>query len=266
MGKNDDQTKTLTPKLRFPEFNEPWHLATIGDFFISKDVYEKAAAFESDKILTVKLHTNGVVRNERTGTLTGGANYLKRRTGQFIFSKIDLLNGAFGIVPPELDGFYSSSDVPAFSFRENYSASFFISWLTAKYQRLVIERTGTSATLKRVAPEKFKTLPILLPTLPEQRKIAACLTSLDEWIAAEGRKLETLRAHKKGLIQQLFPQEGESRPRLRFPEFRDAEDWEERKAGTLFENRKIKGKEGLPIYSVTIHNGMVRRDSFDRDF
>ncbi|WP_397571893.1 hypothetical protein [Schlesneria sp. T3-172] len=52
------------------------------------------------------------------------------------------------------------------------------------------------------------------------------MTSLDEWIAAEERKLETLRSHKKGLMQQLFPQEGESRPRLRFPEFRDEGEWE----------------------------------------
>ena len=64
------------------------------------------------------------------------------------------------------------------------------------------------------------------PRQDEQRKIAACLTSLDEWIAAEGRKLEALRAHKKGLMQQLFPREGETRPRLRFPEFRDAPEWE----------------------------------------
>ena len=44
-------------------------------------------------------------------------------------------------------------------------------------------------------------------------------------IAAEGRKLEALKAHKKGLMQQLFPQPGQSQPRLRFPEFRDQPGW-----------------------------------------
>ena len=108
--------------------------------------------------------------------------------------------------------------------------------------------------------------PVYHPNEPEQRKIAACLASLDELLAAEGRKLGALRAHKKGLMQQLFPSPGESQPRLRFLEFRDSGEWEERKAGTLFASRKTKGEDGLPIYSVTISDGMVRRDSFERDF
>lgn len=59
----------------------------------------------------------------------------------------------------------------------------------------------------------------------EQQKIADCLTSLDEVIAAQGRIVAALKAHKRGLMQQLFPREGETRPRLRFPEFRDAPEW-----------------------------------------
>ena len=261
-----NKPKKLTPKLRFPEFKDEWRPATIGDLFRSEDEYEKASAFESDKILTVKLHANGVVRNERTGTLMGGANYFKRRAGQFIFSKIDLLNGAFGIVPEELDGFYSSSDIPAFSFGTPHSPKFFLHWLVAHYRRLEIERTGTSATLRRVSPEKFRAVSIPLPSPAEQRKITACLMSLDEWIAAERRKLEVLRTHKKGLMQQLFPREGETRPRLRFPEFRNAPAWKVTVGGKLFTNRNEDGEEGLPIYSVTVNEGMVPRASFDRDF
>lgn len=66
-----------------------------------------------------------------------------------------------------------------------------------------------------------------LPLFPEQQKIADCLNSADALIAAQGRKVEALRAHKKGLMQQLFPQEGETQPRLRFPEFEEAGDWED---------------------------------------
>ena len=65
-----------------------------------------------------------------------------------------------------------------------------------------------------------------LPTLPEQQKIADCLDSVDALIAAQGRKVEALRAHKKGLTQQLFPQEGETKPHLRFPEFEGAGEWD----------------------------------------
>lgn len=102
------------------------------------------------------------------------------------------------------------------------------------------------------------------PSIDEQQKIVACLNSLDELIAAQARKVEALEVHKKGLMQRLFPCEGETRPRLRFPEFRNDQEWEERKAGSLFIQRAEKGEQGLPIYSVTMANGMVRRDSLDR--
>jgi type I restriction enzyme, S subunit len=67
----------------------------------------------------------------------------------------------------------------------------------------------------------------------EQEKIAECLTSLDEVIAAHSRKLHALKAHKKGLTQQLFLREGETQPRLRFPEFRDAGEWKEKQLGDI---------------------------------
>jgi len=69
----------------------------------------------------------------------------------------------------------------------------------------------------------------------EQQKIADCLGSLDDLIAVEGRKLEALRQHKQGLMQQLFPQPGESVPRLRFPEFRKEGAWVETAIGKMGE-------------------------------
>lgn len=66
-------------------------------------------------------------------------------------------------------------------------------------------------------------------SLPEQQKIADCLTSIADRITAETQKLATLKAHKKGLMQQLFPAEGETLPKLRFPEFQDSGEWEEKR-------------------------------------
>jgi type I restriction enzyme S subunit len=67
----------------------------------------------------------------------------------------------------------------------------------------------------------------------EQQKIAECLSSVDELISAQARKVDALKTHKKGLMQQLFPREGETQPRLRFPEFRNAGEWEERRLNQL---------------------------------
>ena len=81
------------------------------------------------------------------------------------------------------------------------------------------------------------------PSRDEQQKIADCLGSLDDLIVAEGRKLEALRQHKQGLMHQLFPQPGETVPRLRFPEFQDAPDW---KTGRCRDIAKVLPGYGFP--------------------
>jgi type I restriction enzyme, S subunit len=70
-------------------------------------------------------------------------------------------------------------------------------------------------------------------SLAEQKKIANCLGSLDELIAAQGHKVNVLKTHKKGLMQQLFPREGRTQPRLRFPEYKGIGEWEEKKLEDL---------------------------------
>lgn len=71
----------------------------------------------------------------------------------------------------------------------------------------------------------------MLPSIDEQQKIANCLSSIDALIAAEADKLEALKNHKKGLIQQLFPTPGQTTPRLRFSEFKKAGEWEVKTIG-----------------------------------
>ena len=81
------------------------------------------------------------------------------------------------------------------------------------------------------------------PPLAEQRRIAACLSALDEMLAATNEKLEQMKAYKKGLMQQLFVNStggGKSLnisylqiPKLRFPEFYDEKEWEEKKLGEI---------------------------------
>ncbi|MFB9140919.1 restriction endonuclease subunit S [Maritalea porphyrae] len=86
-------------------------------------------------------------------------------------------------------------------------------------------------------------------SLKEQQKIADCLASADALIEAQGRKVEALKAHKKGLMQQLFPQEGETKPRLRFPEFDGTGKWEECEFPNV-----IFFQEGPGIMAVDFHD------------
>jgi len=107
--------------------------------------------------------------------------------------------------------------------------------------RRQIQREAQGAKVLGISPRRLQGLRLTLPpALVEQQKIVDCLTSLDALTAAQERKVKALRIHKKGLMQQLFPQEGETQPRLRFPEFRDAGEWEMRKIGNICDIQRGK--------------------------
>lgn len=104
--------------------------------------------------------------------------------------------------------------------------------------RSQIKKQAQGTKVYAISPSRLGNVEISYPIeKAEQQKIADCLTSLDEVIAAQGRKVEALKTHKRGLMQQLFPREGETRPRLRFPEFRNAPEWKSRGLGPM--TRKV---------------------------
>jgi len=110
---------------------------------------------------------------------------------------------------------------------------------------------GAGNTFKELSGAALKSFEIPTPSPAEQQKIAECLTSLDEVIAAQSQKINALKTHKKGLMQQLFPREGETLPRLRFPEFQDAPDWEKNQLSQL----TIKISDGIHTTPTYEENG-----------
>ena len=115
---------------------------------------------------------------------------------------------------------------------------------------------------------RLRGISVLLPTNEaEQSKIAGCLQSLDELIAAETEKLEALKRHKKGLLQQLFPAEGETTPRLRFPQFRNAEEWQgtELREMAKYQNGKAYERDIVPLGKyVVVNAGFIASDGNSR--
>jgi len=93
---------------------------------------------------------------------------------------------------------------------------------------------GAGNTFKELSGSALKSYEIGLPSPPEQQRIAECLSAVDEVIAAQARKLDALKSHKKGLMQELFPREGETQPHLRFPQFQDAPEWSGDSLGQIF--------------------------------
>ena len=91
----------------------------------------------------------------------------------------------------------------------------------------------------------------------EQQKIAECLSSVDELMAAQARKVGALKIHKNGLMQQLFPGDGETKPKLRFPEFQNAGKWSEMRLGDI--GRVIRGASPRPKGDPRYYGGPVPR-------
>ena len=111
--------------------------------------------------------------------------------------------------------------------------------------RAQIQKESQGSKVLGISPTRLRnTLSPFPPDKKEQKKIADCLSSVDELIVALARKLGALKTHKKGLMQQLFPREGETQPRLRFPEFRDVAGWE---AKTLKDISTINQGLQIPI-------------------
>ena len=88
-----------------------------------------------------------------------------------------------------------------------------------------VANTGARFDRISITDSTFMEISVLFPEPKEQQKIASCLSSIDELIAAHSDKLETLKDHKKGLMQNLFPQKGQRVPNYRFPEFEKDGEW-----------------------------------------
>ncbi len=122
------------------------------------------------------------------------------------------------------DGVALGSDLNIVRTNEN---GIFLSYYFNGALKNTIAKLAQGDAVVHLHQSQLELLSIPLPSHREQRNIAECLSSIDELIAVEGRKLSALMAHKKGLLQQLLPAEGETTPRLRFPEFRATGEWQE---------------------------------------
>jgi type I restriction enzyme S subunit len=269
-----DGKPRLTPKLRFPEFQDvpEWEETCLGEI----------AEIKLGKMLDREKHT--------TGRLLPYLNNISLRWNEVDTSNLPQMY----FNDEELDRFGLKADdvvvceggepgraavwdgrLPNLKFQKAihrvrftvpFEPRFLVLYLEAIAGTAEFERLFTGAGIRHLTRETFARLKVPLVSLNEQQLIAACLSSLEDLVTAQIQKLNALTTLKKGLMQQLFPSEGETQPRLRFPEFRNAREWEERKAGTLFANRTEEGETGLPIYSVTMNDGMVQRSSLDREF
>lgn len=153
--------------------------------------------------VTVKLWGKGVVPR---GTVTGAEISSSRRfvahAGQFILSRIDARNGAFGIVPPELDGAVVTNDFPLFDPTLERIHPSFLNWLSRTRGFVELCRRASEGTTNRVRlqEDRFLAFEIPLPSLPDQRRLVARI----EEIAARLEEARSLRQYAAEEVEVLF--------------------------------------------------------------
>ena len=216
-AKEEEAKPALVPKLRFPEFRgaEAWHFNSL------------------DSVCEVlNNRRRPITGNERTpGPYPYyGASGIVDYVGDFIFDERLLLVGEDGA---KWGAFEKTAFIADGKYWVNNHAHVLKpiaanDTLLENYLTMLdLSPFVTGAAPPKLTLGKLKGIPIPLPPKPaEQQKIAECLSSVDELIAAQARKVNALKTYKKGLMQQLFPREGETQPRLRFPEFQNAGEWE----------------------------------------
>ncbi|MFN4006440.1 MAG: restriction endonuclease subunit S [Chitinophagaceae bacterium] len=243
---NNNENK-LIPRLRFPEFQHSgeWEVKEVGEIFEITRGYVLpmnllSKEYSSDNpypVYSSQTKNNGLagyykdfLYEDAITWTTDGAN-----AGDVNFRK---------------GKFYCTNVCGVLINKEGYSNKCVAELINAVSKKYV-SYVGNPKLMNGVM-SKIK---IPFPSLPEQQKIAACLSSLDEVIAGERQKLELLQQHKKGLLQQLFPQEGETVPTLRFKEFEDSGEWEVKKLGEVYE---FKPTNSFSRDCLNYENGLVK--------
>jgi len=223
----------LIPDLRFPEFelNGKWVEKIVSEV----GEYENGKAHEQEiveqgKYVVVNskfISTDGLVRK-----YSNTANCLAKKN-DILMVLSDVPNGrAFAkCFHVEKDNFYTVNQRICKITPINTDGKLLFYLLNRNKFFLAFDDGIKQTNLRN---EDVLNCPLALPENPsEQKKIAYCLSSLDEVIAAYNQKLEGLKDHKKGLMQNLFPQEGETVPKWRFKEFEEDGEWEEKMLGDM---------------------------------
>lgn len=247
-----------TPKIRFKGFTDDWEQRKVGEFLTESR--ESGHKGDIAHKMTVKLWGKGVYEKKETGS--ANTQYFTRHAGQFIYSKLDFLNCAFGVVPEELENLETTADVPAF---DCDGVNPYFMFYTAIQPRFY-EKNGMiadgSRKAKRIHADTFLDMPFFVPSLKEQNKIVNLLSELDNLITLHQRKCDETKELKKYMLQKMFPKNGEKNPEIRFEGFTD--DWEQRKLGDVFKEYSEKHHEELPALTIVQGGGTILREESDR--
>ena len=178
-----------------------------------------------------------------------------------------IIGGSAGLVGFSDRDFWAADDCAYFGDNDNLDKSYLYGLLLNK--SCEIKKNVRGSSVPRLDRQVIIDLNISLPIIEEQQSIASYFQNLDSLIQSTTKKIESLKQVKAASLQSMFPQEGETTPRVRFKGF--TKYWELCKLDSILSERHEASTitQELPQLSFTIADGVIRpedRKSNKRDF
>ena len=264
----------MYPKLRFKGFDDAWEQRKLSD--ISERVTRKNKNLEYSLPLTISAQYGLVDQHEFFNKRIAAkdvSGYYVIKNGEFAYNKSYSEGYPWGAVK-RLDRYENgvlSTLYILFSVK-NVDSDFLVSYYdTNNWHSEVQQRSAEGARnhgLLNISASDFFDTELVIPQDPnEQKKIGLLFKKLDSTITLHQRQCEALKKQKRFFLQNMFPKEGESEPRIRFNGF--TEPWEQRKLGELaplrggfaFKSEKFT-TAGIPIVKISniLQDGSVGSD------
>lgn len=231
---NNNTNNSRIPNLRFPGFEGEWEVKKLGE--MANKINKRNNRLEVSRVLTNSANAGVVDQNDYfdrdIAVKDKTENYHIVDTNDFVYNPristaapvgpISINKIGMGIMSPLYTIFrFHTGYIPFYE--QYFQTTIWHSYLKG------IANFGARFDRMNITSEDFFNMPLLLPSLAEQQKIASFLSGVDSLIAEQDQKVTALKEKKKGLMQQLFPQKVETTPRLRFPGFEG--EWKEKKLG-----------------------------------
>lgn len=206
-----------------------WKNYKIGEFAKRSKIPTKVADSILYKRLTIRMHGLGIVlRDEISGSLIGTKNQFFAKGGQFLLSKIDARNGAFGILSQDLDGALISNSFQAYDLDKNIIDIDYFNYFTKTHSFIDFCNKASEGTTNRrnLDDNKFLSFEIPLPSLPEQKRIVKKIKEIEERtksiISTEDYIEKAVNAIVPSALSKIFSDE----------------DWKKDKIGNLIDEIK----------------------------
>ena len=233
--------KTLVPQIRFAGFTDPWEQRKLGELYQKNDE-RNTDGLGSERTLSVASMTFNSAGNGADDSSL--PNYKRLRLGdiafeghtnkEFAYGRFVLNDAGNGIMSPRFTCLRPIVE-------QEYSFWKYFIHSEKVMRPILVNSTKSGTMMNELVVEDFLKQEILVPSLPEQRRIGAFFDRLDSLITLHQRKYDKLCVLKKSMLDKMFPKGGSLYPEIRFAGFTDP--WEQRKLSDLTDRVSIQSSD-----------------------